>query len=139
MKTFLISVLVLLVTACAGIVKPVTINDKLVYAANLADSVAVSAMQLYQRGDISKERATMIAEQLDNVNLILTNARIANGISDFKSAQSYLDAANQILMNLEKQLKGVVDGQSKPAKTSFWSGFSNSSPNQYFVLSANSI
>ena len=139
MKTFLISVLVLLVTACAGIVKPVTINDKLVYAANLADSVAVSAMQLYQRGDISKERAAMIAEQLDNVNLILTNARIANGISDFKSAQSYLDAANQILMNLEKQLKGVVDGQSKPAKTSFWSGFSNSSPNQYFVLSANSI
>ena len=139
MKTFLISVLVLLVTACAGIVKPVTINDKLVYAANLADSVAVSTMQLYQRGDISKERAAMIAEQLDNVNLILTNARIANGISDFKSAQSYLDAANQILLNLEKQLKGVVDGQSKPAKTSFWSDFRNSSPNQYFVLSANSI
>lgn len=140
MKKFLAGLVVILLTACTGLVKPVTMNDKLVYAANLASSITVSASELYKRGEISQQTALEIIEQLDKVDLVLSNARIAAGINDFKSAQSYLDTVNKILLNLEQQLKATTNGKlDKSSKASFWSSISHSSSNQYFILSPNSV
>jgi len=110
MKYF-IAALLFLVTGCTGMAKPETYNQKLAYVVATAEATATTTSDLYQRQVISREKATKIKEQLEIVDFTISNSRLAYGTGDLKSALDYLNRANLVLMQLEKQLKESQNGK----------------------------
>lgn len=137
-KYFLFGFL-LFFTGCTNFAKPETFNQKLVYAYASAESVAKIAADLLERKVISVEKAKEVDKELDNAKLLLTSARIAEGAGDVTTAQGILLKVNNILINLEKQLKESNNGAIKSGNSSRWSGYNQSSLNQFGFYYANSV
>lgn len=110
MKYFLLAVL-LFFTGCAGMAKPETFKQRLTYVVATAEATATTTSDLYKREVISREKAIVIKEQLELVNITVSNARLAFGSGDEKTAVEFLNRANLILIQLEKQLKEAQNGK----------------------------
>jgi len=102
---FLMGVLLMLVTACAAIPKPQSIQEQIAYGYGAVASVRTSATGLLNRGQITVEQAKTVQSQADVARHGLDQARIAlaNGLP--KDAQGQLLLATQVLTTLETFLK----------------------------------
>lgn len=111
MKKFLVGLCLLVATGCASIATPNTYNQKLAYAESTAEAVLQTTYDLLQRDRISVPTAKKVDEQMDNVRLLLDNAKIAASVKDAKSFSGYLEQANKILIQLQTTLQEQQNGK----------------------------
>lgn len=112
MKKFIAVFLLIGLFGCASLEKPNpgSLNDRLVYVTALSTTVAQSAGDMFIRKEIDYGTAVKIGDTLNQVNLILQSAQKAKSSGDTATALTYLNQANQILIDVEKQLQEKHNG-----------------------------
>lgn len=105
LKQFFLGVVFSLVVACSSLTAPKSFDQQIAYTAASLTAIADSTTDLMKRGRIPVSKSAAIEEQLENASLILSNARIAKKLKDDKNAVELLNRVNQILIQLEQQLK----------------------------------
>jgi hypothetical protein len=105
LKLLLLSLLVLF--GCAGVPKPVTLDQNLATAEGQVTAGYTSVADLATRKRISAETGTSLIKTLDDANAALKSARILVGQGNEDAARTYLKIATDLLLKYE-QTKGAV-------------------------------
>jgi len=104
-RLFLLSLLFLL--GCAGMVRPITLDQQLATAEGQVTAGYQSVADLATRKRISAETGTGLIKTLDDASAALKTARILVGQGNADSARTYLKIATDLLLKYE-QTKGAV-------------------------------
>jgi hypothetical protein len=111
MKKFLVGLCLLAATGCASIATPNTYNQRLAYVEATSTAILQTTHDLLKRDRISVPTAIKVDEQMENVNLLISNAKIAASVKDTKTAAGYLEQANKILIQLQTTLQEQQNGK----------------------------
>jgi hypothetical protein len=90
---------------CASLVKPETLEQRLMYAQSQVGAAYKTVADLRGREVISKEDGKMAIEQIDSADKAIKLARGALGQGDISTAEGQLNAALTALLAIEATLK----------------------------------
>ena len=105
LKLLLVSLL--LMVGCAGVAKPVTLDQKLATAEGQVTAGYTSVADLATRKRISAETGAKLISDLDSASAALKSARVLVGQGNPDAAATYLKIATDLLLQYE-QAKGAV-------------------------------
>ena len=105
LKLLLLSLLVLV--GCAGMAKPVTLDQKLATAEGQVTAGYTAVADLATRKRISAETGASLIKTLDDASAALKSARILVGQGKTDDANAYLKIATDLLLKYE-QAKGAA-------------------------------
>ena len=97
--------LLVLMVGCASLVKPETLEQRLMYAQSQVGAAYKTVADLRGREVISKEDGKMAIEQIDSADKAIKLARGALGQGDISTAEGQLNAALSALLAIEATLK----------------------------------
>lgn len=105
LKLLLLSLLVLV--GCAGMAKPVTLDQKLATAEGQVTAGYQSVADLATRKRISAESGAKLIKDLDSAAAALKSARVLVGQGNPDAAATYLKIATDLLLQYEQAKGGV--------------------------------
>ena len=97
--------LLVLMVGCASLVKPETLEQRLMYAQSQVGAAYKTVADLRGREVISKEDGKRAIEQIDSADKAVKLARTALGQGDISTAEGQLNAALSALLAIEATLK----------------------------------
>jgi len=97
--------LLILVVGCASLVKPDTLEQKIMYAQAQVGAAYKTVAQLRARDAISKDDGKAAIAKIDEVDKGVKLARTALGQGDISTAEGQLNAALSALIAIEATLK----------------------------------
>ena len=101
-------VIVLMMTACATITAPQSLDQRLAYAYGSVTATRYSCADAVQRQRIDKTAATQCLMLTDRARRTVDAARLLVVSGDLESAQAQLELATGLLLEVEKMLKAQV-------------------------------
>lgn len=104
MKRVVLLFLAFLIAACASLASPDTIRGKIAYAYASVAASEQSAAQLLAANRLNAQEAQKVADAAQQIHVALAAAELASGTGDLKTAEDQLRFANQILLELNRQL-----------------------------------
>jgi glutamate-1-semialdehyde aminotransferase len=105
MKNLALIVLAVLITACASLATPTSMDQRLGYALGSTTAVRQTCADLRSRQRLTMANAEKCLTQTDAARIAVELARSAMGRGDITTAQGQLAAATAILASLEAMLK----------------------------------
>lgn len=97
--------LLVLMVGCASLVKPETLEGKIMYAQSQIGAAYRTVSDLRGREAISKEDGKKVIAQIDSADKAVKLARSALGQGDISTAEGQLNAALTALVAIEATLK----------------------------------
>jgi hypothetical protein len=97
--------LLVLMVGCASLVKPETLEGKIMYAQSQIGAAYKTVADLRGREAISKEDGKKAISQIDSADKAVKLARMSLGQGDISTAEGQLNAALTALVAIEATLK----------------------------------
>lgn len=97
--------LLVLLVGCASLVKPDTLEGKIMYAQSQVGAAYRTVVDMRARDAISKEDGKAAIAQIDKADYAVKLARTALGQGDISTAEGQLNAALTALVAIEATLK----------------------------------
>ncbi len=95
----------ILVTACAGLAKPETFDQRLAYAYGSLAAVRQTAADLVVATRITPQDGQKVLEETDAVRVVLDASRSAYAGKDLSTAEAKLVAAQSLLTTIQRWLQ----------------------------------
>ena len=113
MRNFIVGLCMALVTGCASMATPETVNQKIAYVYAGLTAAADSTTDLLKRDRISVKTAQSISADLDTGHFLVQSARLAQKGNKTADAYGYISKAQELLVIVETKLKaGAANGSN---------------------------
>jgi hypothetical protein len=105
MKMFLSGLAVAFILGCASLATPTTINQRIVYVEAGLTAASDTTADLLSRDRINVKIAQDVYEGIESGHTLVSNAKLAVGVKDMKTAGDFVTQAQKVLLVVEAKLK----------------------------------
>lgn len=100
------TLILLLLTACAALTPPKSLDQRIAFAYGVHTAVQSAAASSLDAHEITSKEAEQVLALADKSRQILDGAKLAAGVGDLKSAEGQLQLATTVLLQLQAHLRG---------------------------------